>query len=217
MFLGHFAAAYAAKKIQPDISLGSCFFAAQWLDLLWPLLLLTGTERVLIEPGNSASTPLHFVEYPISHSLLAVAGWAVAAGMLYYLFTRKGRSALVIVALVLSHWFLDLLVHVPDLPISPFTDTKLGLGLWNYKYPWLIAEILIFLIPVYLYMRSTRSLNKTVTMASWSLIIFLLIIQVMNAFSPSPPSVNAIAVMGLSQWLLVAWAYWADRNRRFVK
>ena len=217
MFLGHFAAAYAAKKIQPDISLGSCFFAAQWLDLLWPLLLLTGTERVLIEPGNSASTLLHFVEYPISHSLLAVAGWALLIGILFYLLTRNGKASFLIAALVLSHWFLDLLVHVPDLPLSPFSDTKAGLGLWNFKYPWLIAEIIIFLIPVYLYMRDTRPLNKTGSIASLLLIVFLLVIQVMNAFSPPPPSVNAIAVMGLSQWLLIAWAYWSDRNRRIVK
>ena len=37
MFVGHFAAAYAAKRIAPRIPLGTRFFTAQFLDLpLWP-------------------------------------------------------------------------------------------------------------------------------------------------------------------------------------
>lgn len=74
MFIGHFAAAMAAKKINNQPSLGTTMLAAQWLDLLWPVLLLTGTEHVEITTDPSAPMPLRFTDYTISHSLLAVFG-----------------------------------------------------------------------------------------------------------------------------------------------
>lgn len=212
MFLGHFAVAFASKKIDKSISLGTAFLAAQWLDLLWPVLLLTGTERVEIIPGNEP-IPLIFIHYPVSHSLLAVAGWAVLFAAIYFLLKRNAKSALLIGVLVVSHWLLDLLVHVPDLPLSPFSETKVGLGLWHYKYLELLVETVMLSIAVYFYFNATTAKNKTGIIALWSLIAFLFITQLSNTFGSAPPSVNAIAIIGLSQWLLVAWAYWIDRNR----
>ena len=80
MFIGHFAVALAAKKAASRPSLGTFFLAAQFLDLLWPVLLLEGWEHVVIEPGNTVVTPLNFTDYPISHSLLTAIGWAILAG-----------------------------------------------------------------------------------------------------------------------------------------
>ena len=54
------------------------FAACQWLDLIWPVFLATGLEEVRIQPGNTAFTPLEFVAYPWSHSLLMACGWAAA-------------------------------------------------------------------------------------------------------------------------------------------
>lgn len=216
MFIGHFAAALVAKRIDSQPSLGSTFMAAQWLDLLWPVLLLTGTERVMIEPGNSATTPLNFVHYPVSHSLMAVLLWSLLFGVTYYFIKRNRKAALLIGALVLSHWVLDLVVHIPDLPITPFSDTKVGMGLWNYKYVALTIEILFFLWSVYIYSKTTKAVNKTGSISFWSLIVFLLIIHTANIFGPPQTDVKPIAVVGLAQWLLVAWAYWADANRKAV-
>ena len=81
MFIGHYAVALAAKKAAPKTSFGTLFLAAQFIDLLWPLLLLLGIEHVRIDPGNTAFTPLDFYDYPITHSLLAVIGWSLAFGM----------------------------------------------------------------------------------------------------------------------------------------
>jgi membrane-bound metal-dependent hydrolase YbcI (DUF457 family) len=213
MFLGHFAAAYASKKIDPTPSLGMSFLAAQWLDLLWPLLLLTGTEKVDLNNTPGAVIPLSFTHYPVSHSLLAVAGWAAIFGGLYFLFTKNGRGAWVIGTLVLSHWVLDWLVHVPDLPLSPFSTAKTGLGLWQHKMIELVLELLFFGIAAALYLRATVPNNRKGTLATWSLLIFLVLIQLLNAFGPPPTAVEPIAYVGLSQWLLVAWAWWADANR----
>ena len=106
MFIGHFAAGMAAKKIQPTLSLGTLFLAAQFLDLLWPTLLLMGIEHVIISPGISKVTPLDFVDYPISHSLLIVIIWSLLFGIGFFRFTRNRIGALLLSALVLSHWIL---------------------------------------------------------------------------------------------------------------
>jgi hypothetical protein len=108
---------------------------------------------------------------------------------------------------------LDYLVHRPDLPLTPFTETKLGLGLWNYKWPEIIIETIIFLLGIFIYLKSTRAKNKTGIWAFWSLVIFLFVVHFGNMFGPPPVDVMTIGWIGLSQWLLVAWAYWIDRNR----
>ncbi len=213
MFIGHFGVAFAAKKIDQRTSLGTLFFAAQWLDLLWPVLLLTGTERVEIETASSAPVPLSFTHYPISHSLLMVTGWAILFGIVYYFIYKNNRSALLIGVLVISHWLLDFIVHIPDLPLTPFSDHRLGLGLWQYQYLALFIEFILLFTGVYIYTRATRAIKKTGTVAFIALIVFLSLIQVLNAIGPPPPGVTPVAIMGLSQWLLVAWAGWIDKNR----
>lgn len=77
MFIGHFAVGFGAKSVAPRVSLGTLFLAAQFIDLLWPTLLLLGVEHVRIVPGATVVTPLVFDHYPVSHSLIAVLGWTV--------------------------------------------------------------------------------------------------------------------------------------------
>ncbi len=217
MFIGHFAAALAAKKIDSRPSLGATMLAAQWLDLLWPLLLLTGMEHVEIATDPASPIPLSFTDYPVSHSLLAVVGWSLLIGALYLIFTKNKKGAFLIGALVLSHWILDYIVHIPDLPLTPIGDEKFGLGLWRYKYVALIAELLIFIAGVYLYVTSTYAVNKKGSIGFWTLIIFLLLVHFMNIFGPPPTDVKPIGYVGLSQWILVLWGWWADKNRHAVK
>lgn len=213
MFIGHFGLGFAAKRIAPRLSLGTAFLAAQWLDLLWPTLLLLGMETVRIAPGATAVTPLVFDHYPISHSLLAVVCWAVAAGALYAVTRQNARGALVVGALVVTHWLLDAIVHVPDLPLAPGTATMVGLGLWQSKAATLAVEIPIFAIGIWLYTTSTRAKDKSGHWGLVGLVAFLAIIHVGNMFGDPPPSTIAIAWAGQAQWLLVAWAYWVDAHR----
>jgi len=72
MFIGHFGVGFAAKKTIPKTSLGTLLLASQFVDLLWPFFLIFGIEVVAIDPGNTAFTPLDFIYYPFSHSLLGV-------------------------------------------------------------------------------------------------------------------------------------------------
>lgn len=213
MFIGHFAVGMASKKIQPAISLGTLFLAAQFVDLLWPTLLLVGLEDVAIAPGISVVTPLDFTHYPISHSLIAVLGWSLLFGIVYYLFTKNRLGALLVGTLVLSHWILDLIVHIPDLPLYPGDSPKVGLGLWNSLVGTIVIEGALFVIGVWIYTRTKKARGEKVNGWFWSLIIFLLIIHVVNFMSPPPPTVTAIAWAGHLQWLFIPWAWWADRQR----
>jgi hypothetical protein len=213
MFIGHFGVGFAGKKFDKSVSLGTYFMAAQWIDLIWPILLLLGVEKVEIEPGISAVTPLDFIYYPFTHSLLAAIIWGVLFGLVYFLIKKKLKTAIILGALVVSHWFLDLLVHIPDLSLIPGLDLKVGLGLWNNFIATLIVEGLIFIGGIYLYLKTTKPKNKTGNFTVWGLIIFLTLIYIGNLFGPPPDSVQAIAVVGNAQWLIILLGYWIDRNR----
>lgn len=214
MFIGHFAAGLGAKAIQPKVSLGTLFIAAQFVDLLWPLLLQLGVERVHIDPGNTAVTPLDFAHYPISHSLVTTLGWGLLLGVIYRLFRSDTRGAIVVGLLVVSHWVLDLIVHRPDLPLYPGNSPLVGLGLWNSLPGTLIIEGLLFVGGIFLYLRTTIPKNKQGRIGFWGLVGFLCIVYLGNLTGPPPPNESMLAWVGHLQWLIVAWAYWVDHNRR---
>jgi membrane-bound metal-dependent hydrolase YbcI (DUF457 family) len=213
MFIGHFGAGFASKSVSRQCSLGTLFMAAQFIDLIWPILLLLGIERVEIDPGNTAFTPLNFVYYPFTHSLFGVLIWAVLFGAVYFAFRKNVRNALLLAGLVLSHWLLDLIVHRPDLPIIPWSEFKVGFDLWQSIALTLLVEGMIFAAGVLIYMRTTRAKDRVGSFGLWGLLVFLVVVYLLSAFGPPPDAVRPIAVVGLFQWLLVAWAYWVDRHR----
>jgi hypothetical protein len=216
MFIGHFGAGFAGKKFSKSASLGTYFMAAQWIDLIWPIFLLLGIETVEIRPGVSSVTPLDFTYYPFSHSLIGVVVWGILFGLVYYFIKKDTKTSIVMGILVISHWFLDLLVHIPDLPILPGEGLKVGLGLWNSLVATIILEGLIFGLGVYFYYKVTKTKNKTGTYSLIGLIVFLILIYASNLFSPPPDSVEAIGIVGNAQWLIVLWGYWIDKNRKVV-
>lgn len=214
MFIGHFAVALAAKKAAPRTSLGTLVMAAQFADLLWPIFLLLGVERVAIAPGNTAFTPLDFVSYPFSHSLVADVGWASLFAGVYRLVKHDSRGALCLWFVLMSHWVLDALTHRPDLPLYPGSSTYVGLGLWNSRAGTLLVEGAIFALGVVLYVHATRPRDRVGIYAFWSFIVLLVLIYFGNLFGPPPPSVKAIAIAALGLWFFVTWAYWLDRHRQ---
>ena len=115
---------------------------------------------------------------------------------------------------VISHWFLDLIVHRPDLPIIPGGSTLVGFGLWNYPFLTALIEDVIFIAGVFLYLKATSSKNNHGKYGLIVLIALFIVIQVGSMLGPPPPpSVNAIAWVGQSQWLFVILAFYVDKNR----
>lgn len=217
MFIGHFALGFAAKKLEPRVSLATYFLAAQLPDVIWPVLLLTGTERVAIQPGDTAFTPLRFISYPISHSLLAVALWGVLLAAVHWLDNRNGRAARLIGLLVVSHWVLDFVSHRPDLRVVPWSTRVFGLGLWNSVPATLTVELSMFAAGVGLYLSATWSRDVAGRLGAAGLVGFLLLAYLGAAFGPPPPSVTAVAVAGiLGAAVILAWAVWLDGHREPV-
>lgn len=213
MFIGHFAVGFGAKTVVPKLSLGTLFIAAQFIDLLWPTFLLLGFEQVRIQPGATQVTPLQFIHYPYTHSLLFVFIWAALVATIYYLLKRQGFNAIMLAVLVISHWLLDLIVHRPDLPLMPGGSIMLGFNVWSSIPLTLLIEGGIFVAGVWLYSRATVAVDPKGQWGLVALVLFLLAIYLANLFGPPPPDVKTIAWAGQLQWLFVVWGYWVDKHR----
>lgn len=213
MFLGHVAIALAAKRATPRLSLGWLVGAAQFADLLWPLLLLAGLEHTEVTTGANGFLVLAFADYPITHSLLMSVAWGGLAGGAYWLLRRDRIGAIAIALLVPSHWVLDVVTHLPDLPLYP-GGPKTGLGLWNSVPATIVVEIGVFAGGLWSYTKLTDPSDKVGAWAFNGFVGFLTVIFLASAFGPPPPSVSAVAVVGLAGWLLPLWAAWFDAHRK---
>lgn len=213
MFIGHYAVAFAAKRAAPKTSLGTLFLSVQLLDLLWPVFLLLGLEHVRIESGNTVVTPLNFYDYPISHSFIGAVGWSIAFAFLYFYISRYKRGAWTVGLCALSHWFLDAVVHRPDLPLVPWGNIYIGLGLWNSMIVAIFVELGLFVVGLIMYLRITAAQDRIGKYVLWSLAVFLVSLYFANMFGPPPPSEKVIAIAGNASWLFIFWAYWIDRHR----
>jgi hypothetical protein len=215
MFIGHFGLSLVAKKAAPKVSLGMLFIATQFVDLLWPFLLITHVEKVAITPGYTKTNAFEFLYFPYTHSLLMGIVWGAVLGGMYWLFKRDTRSAVVIGLCVVSHWFLDLIVHTADLPITPFSDVKVGFGLWNHVIITLVVEFILLAIGIYDYVVLTKAKNKIGHWMLWVLLAILGLLQLANTFGPAPSDsiMNLFVSFTTLMIILIALAYWVDKNR----
>jgi len=216
VFIGHVAVGFAAKRAAPRTSLGLLVAAPLFADLLWPIFLLLGLEHLEIDPNPpNPFLSLSFASYPISHSLLALIGWALIAGGIYRAATKYPPGALWIGFGVVSHWILDFVTHRPDMPLWP-GGPKVGLGLWNSVPATIAVEAVMFAAALWIYVRTTRPRDAVGRRSFVAFVVLVLVIYAANAMSPAPPSESAVAWVTLSLWLLPIWAAWFDRHRDTV-
>ena len=211
MFIGHLAVGFAAKRVAPRAPVTVLVMAATWLDLVWPVFLLLGIERVRIAPGIIAASPLDFESYPWSHSLLMTLVWAAVFAMVYRALTRDARGAAWVGALVASHWALDFLVHRPDLPLWPGGGPRVGLGLWASIPATIAIESVMMIAGIWLYLARNPARGWLGHVALASYLALLLFAYVSGFAGPPPPSVGALAWVGLvGGWISVPWMMWVD-------
>lgn len=210
MFIGHWApalAAAAASRRAPKI--GLLFIAAQLVDWAFFGLLLVGAEHMRFSPGISVMNPMDLYHMPITHSLLGSGVFAAAFADLVWLAGKDRTAALIGGAVVLSHWFLDLLVHVPDLTLAG-SPPKLGLGLWNHPMIEMPLEVGITLGALWWYAGAHRPAPLRVAV----LAAVLLALQAVNWFGPVEPEVTAgtslLAFFAYGLATLAAW--WMARS-----
>jgi hypothetical protein len=218
MFLGHYGLALALKRKEPKVSLGTLFIAAQLVDILWGVFLLLGWEHVRILPDDNPLLILQFYDYPISHSLVGAIVWGAAAAALYYSWptrdiTRHWQAAALVGAAVASHWLLDLVVHLPDLPLAGNDSLKVGFGLWRHVGASVVLELLILGLGLALYARGRTRRHPLRPIRLAVLLVPLVGVYVASLAGPPPPS---IPVLGVSVVVLLlaagALAGWADRH-----
>jgi hypothetical protein len=215
LFIGHFALGLASKKLEPDVSLATSFLAAQLADTVWPVLVLAGVEHVTIAPGETAVTPLRFDSYPWSHSLLALLVYGAIFAALHLAVRRRARAAILLGALVVSHWVFDFVSHGADMPLTPWTSQRLGLGLWNSLPATLIVEGLLFVAGVWMALGATRARDGIGRWGLYGFLAFLVVAYVGNLAGPPPPSVAALAWTGVAApVILLPFIAWVDRHRR---
>lgn len=168
MFVGHYAAAFAAKAIEPKAPMWTLAAAAQLVDIGWSSFIIAGVEHARVEPALPGST-LVLYDMPWTHSLPAALAWSVGAALLVMLLLRLQIWASVVVGLtVFSHWVLDLLVHRPDLALWPGGE-KVGFALWNYPVPEQALEIGLIAVCGAAWVASRKSLGRF----AWPAIAFI--------------------------------------------
>jgi hypothetical protein len=213
MFIGHFAVGFAARRAAPRTSLATLLTAALFLDVLWPLFLWLGIERVRIAPGDTAFTPLDFESYPYSHSLLMALVWALLAAAAYRQWTGYVLGAAWVAIAVFSHWVLDFVSHRPDLPLAPWGGPKVGLGLWNSVAGTAVTEIGLLVVGLGLYLSATKARSWQGQLSLWSLVAALAYLYTGSIRGTPPPSVFALKIASSVMPVFVLWFVWIDRTR----
>jgi len=212
MFPGHLAVALGAKRFEPRLPLGAAVAAAFGLDLLWPILVLSGAEVVSVQPGLMAFSNLSFDSYPWSHSLLAAPVWSVLAALLARVANQSWRVSAILGCLVASHWVLDFVTHRPDLPLWP-GGPLVGLGLWESIPGTFLIEGGMLFVGVRFYIRATPVHDRVGLWGLIALVGLVALIWITGPWSPPPPSGKAVASAALILWLFPFWAWWIDAHR----
>jgi hypothetical protein len=217
MFLGHYGVALALRRVEPKISLGTLFVACQLADLLWGCFLLLGWEHARIIPDPNPLLNFEFLDYPISHSLVAALAWGIVGAAAYYSWptrdtNRHWQASVLVGAAVASHYPLDVLVHLRDLPLAGNDSLKIGLGLWNHFGVSVGVELLTLAIGLAVHIRF-QSRRHPVRAGRLAVVVLLLMgVYAAALMSAAPPGMTVVAVSDIALILvLAALAAWADR------
>ena len=215
MFIGHFAPALVAAARPRAAGLGTLFIAAQLVDIGFAALLIPGIEAMRIVPGITAMNPMDLYHMPYTHSLLGALIWAGIFGSLVWFATKRKEAAIGAALVVVSHWFVDLIVHIPDLTLYG-APPKLGLGLWNQPMIAMPLEILFIGAALVYYARRTQS--PAGDRRLWLLAALLALFQAIDWFGPKEPAYSLAipATMLLAYALLAGAAAWAGSHRRLI-
>jgi membrane-bound metal-dependent hydrolase YbcI (DUF457 family) len=216
MLIGHYAVGLASKRFAPRVPLAVLIAAPVFLDLLWPLALLTGLESVKIDRSYSAVVPLDLHDYPYTHSLALGLAWSALFALAWLVHARDRRATIVLFFTAFSHWLLDWVTHPPDMPLWPGSAQHVGLDLWRSVPATLAIELAMFAIGIVLYLRATVPRDRTGNTALAGYALLLVAIYLATVLGPPPPNPTAVALMALGQWPLLLWARWIDRHRKDV-
>jgi hypothetical protein len=210
MFIGHYGVSLASKPLRPSVPLWVWFIAVQWMDVVWSIFVLFGIEKLRIVPGFTEANGLDLYYMPYSHGLPGSIVLSLLFGAIVAMFVSENRATtlLLVAAASFSHWALDLIVHLPDLPL--YDDTaKVGFGLWRIVALSFSLELSLLCIGAWLYARSATFKGASSRYLYWGFVVVLAALQVIVNFGPQPSSGEMVAILALAFYialsLLAAW------------
>jgi hypothetical protein len=219
MFIGHYGVALAAKPVRKTVPLWLLFIAVQWLDVVWSVLVLLGVEKVRIVQGFTEGSPLDLYYMPYTHGLIGALALSLLLGAIASLFIRDSRAAVIAIVggAVFSHWLLDLVVHVNDLPLLG-DSMKVGFGLWRHVWISFPLEIATLLIGAAAYAVYDPAPTRTGARWYWGFVALMALTELYAAFGPAPATPAAAAETALAGYfVLAAVAAIAERLRNVSK
>ncbi|TGK06487.1 hypothetical protein EHO60_15775 [Leptospira fletcheri] len=224
MFIGHYSVSFALKKAEPETPLWTTLVGVQFVDILFMTFILFGWEKVRFVPGLTETNPYELYFMPYTHSLAATIGWSIFVFFAFkYVILRnkpyeektKNRISLGIGLSVFSHYFADLAMHTPDLPIFLDSGPKVGLGLWHYKWLSIFFESALTILGLVLYFRATSPGKDFAGKYGMQIFaVFLIVLAVLTPFLPPPQSIPEFSFEALFGYLLIATlGGWLDTKR----
>jgi hypothetical protein len=213
MFVGHYAAALAAKASEPRAPLWTYVGACQLLDIGWSSLVALGVEKVRIEPSLPGSG-LDLYYMPFTHSLPGAAAISVGAAVLARVFRLPWMAAIMIGLTGFSHWVLDLIVHRPDLVVW-WNQPKVGFAFWNYPLPELGLELGLVACAG----AAWTAQRKTEGRRAWPAVVFIALLcglQMVNELGGGMKDPVALGVQALVIYLAFTAIAWVIDRRPAV-
>jgi hypothetical protein len=112
------------------------------------------------------------------------------------------KAVLIMAAVCFSHWLLDLIVHVRDLPLIG-NRFKVGFGLWNHRVPALLLELVILLGGAAIYIGSI-GLGSPMGIFTAIFALLLAALQLYSIYGPPPTAVRPFAASALLAYVVIA-------------
>lgn len=152
VYIGHFAAAAVILAVAPETPALPIAVAVAWPDIVWPGLVFAGKESVKVDRNNPLQSRVKFTSYPYSHSLVLGGALSIVPALLAGLIYQSVLVGVLFWVGVLSHWLLDAVVHLRDLPVLGWgrNDRRVGFGLWARPRLAFVLEYVFFAASVLL-------------------------------------------------------------------
>lgn len=216
MYIGHYAAAAALLAIAPETPVLPVAVAVAWPDLVWSGLVFAGVEKVRVDPKNPLQGSILFTSYPYSHSLVLSAALTVFPALAFSLAYGSVWVGVAFWLGAVSHWLLDVPVHLRDLPVlgrvrglDGHTDRFIGWGLWSRPRLAFVVEYAFFAIVAL----ATAPRSALVGVLVGALVLHMLNANSFFGFTRANPtgtarSYAALALAGFLAaiaWFTLAW------------
>ena len=183
MFVGHYGVFICSQSVGPRVPLWVWFLAVQWMDVVSSIMVFSGIEKLHIVPVFTEANA-----YDLLHALYPRFAWIDRHFVSPRCDSRdvcfrqtRAMTIFLVAAASFPHWLLDLIVHVPDLPLYD-NMAKVGFGLWRRVTLSFPLELIVLGLGAWLYARMTKFTSANGQYLYWGFVAVLAALQVYANF-----------------------------------